>query len=153
VGIASKAINGSILVESQRFARGGGIDRRRPDPAKQAELDKWYREEHFEMLSRVPGWRRSRRLGGGIDRRRDETAAPAPSRHTGEHLEMFLAVPFVQLHEYAPVNGLGGDAHKAAMNTPWGARLMSEVVTSREMCEYGHHLSSKAQRHPGQLAQ
>ncbi|OQE24007.1 hypothetical protein PENFLA_c010G05586 [Penicillium flavigenum] len=88
-----------------------------PDPAKQADLDKWYREEHFEMLSRVPGWRRSRRfVTAAID-----PAAPRES---------------LALHEYAPVNGLGGDAHKAAMNTPWGARLMSEVVTSKKRRVY-----------------
>ncbi|KAJ5096485.1 hypothetical protein NUU61_005841 [Penicillium alfredii] len=88
-----------------------------PDPTKQADLDRWYREEHFEMLSRVPGWRRSRRfVTAAID-----SSAPRES---------------LALHEYAPVNGLGGEAHKAAMNTPWGQRLMSEVVTSKNRRVY-----------------
>lgn len=86
-------------------------------PDQQAEHDRWYREEHFDMLARVPGWRRSRLFA---------TAAIDPSapRET------------LALHEYAPVNGLGGDLHKAAMNTPWRNRLMSEAVTSKSRRVY-----------------
>jgi pimeloyl-ACP methyl ester carboxylesterase len=88
-----------------------------PDAEKQAEHDRWYREEHFEMLSRVPGWRRSRLfVTAAID-----SAAP---RET------------LALHEYAPVNGLGGEAHQAAMNTPWRQRLMDDVVTSKRRRVY-----------------
>lgn len=91
-----------------------------PEPAKQAELHRWYREEHFDRLSHVPGWRRSRRF---------ITAAIDPS----------ASWESLALHEYAPVNGLGGDAHQAAMNTPWGHRLMSEVVTSKTRRVYQWH--------------
>jgi len=88
-----------------------------PDPEKQAEHDRWYREEHFEMLSRVPGWRRSRLfVTAAID-----SSAPRES---------------LALHEYAPVNGLGGEAHQAAMNTPWRQRLMKDVVTSKRRRVY-----------------
>lgn len=86
-------------------------------PEQQAEHDRWYREEHFDMLARVPGWRRSRLFAtAAID--------PAAPRET------------LALHEYAPVNGLGGDLHKAAMNTPWRNRLMSEAVTSKSRRVY-----------------
>ncbi|KAJ5811265.1 hypothetical protein N7474_007566 [Penicillium riverlandense] len=88
-----------------------------PDPANQAELERWYREEHYEMLSKVPGWRRSRRfVTAAID-----SGAPRES---------------LALHEYAPVNGLGGPAHQAAMNTPWSQRLMGDVVTSKKRRVY-----------------
>ncbi|OOQ88645.1 putative alpha/beta hydrolase [Penicillium brasilianum] len=88
-----------------------------PDPEKQAEHDRWYREEHFEMLSRVPGWRRSRLfVTSSIDPK-----APRES---------------LALHEYAPVNGLGGDVHKAAMNTPWRQKLQETVVTSKKRRVY-----------------
>ncbi|KAJ5097867.1 hypothetical protein N7532_004868 [Penicillium argentinense] len=91
-----------------------------PDPEKQAEHDRWYRDEHFEMLSRVPGWRRSRLfVTAAID-----TQAP---RET------------LALHEYAPVNGLGGDAHKAAMSTPWRERLQKDVVASKRRRTYQCH--------------
>jgi pimeloyl-ACP methyl ester carboxylesterase len=88
-----------------------------PDAEKQAEHDRWYREEHFEMLSRVPGWRRSRLfVTAAID-----SSAPRES---------------LALHEYAPVNGLGGEVHQAAMNTPWRQRLMNDVVTSKRRRVY-----------------
>ncbi|KAK5791852.1 hypothetical protein VI817_007161 [Penicillium citrinum] len=87
------------------------------DPQKQAEHDRWYREEHFDMLSRVPGWRRSRLF----------VTAAIDSQAPRETLA---------LHEYAPVNGLGGDAHKAAMNTPWREKLQQEVVTSKRRRVY-----------------
>ena len=88
-----------------------------PDAEKQAEHDRWYREEHFEMLSRVPGWRRSRLfVTAAID-----SSAPRES---------------LALHEYAAVNGLGGEAHQAAMNTPWRQRLMNDVVTSKRRRVY-----------------
>lgn len=88
-----------------------------PDPEKEADHDRWYHEEHFEMLSRVPGWRRSRLFRtAAID-----SAAP---RET------------LALHEYAPNNGLGGDAHKAAMNTPWRERLVKDVVASKSRRTY-----------------
>lgn len=88
-----------------------------PDPEKEADHDRWYHEEHFEMLSRVPGWRRSRLFRtAAID-----SAAP---RET------------LALHEYAPNNGLGGEAHKAAMNTPWRERLVKDVVASKSRRTY-----------------
>ncbi|KAJ5238994.1 hypothetical protein N7468_003613 [Penicillium chermesinum] len=88
-----------------------------PDPEKEAEHDRWYHEEHFEMLSRVPGWRRSRLFRtAAID-----SAAP---RET------------LALHEYAPHNGLGGEAHKAAMSTPWRDRLVKDVVASKSRRTY-----------------
>lgn len=88
-----------------------------PDAEKQAEHDRWYREEHFEMLSRVPGWRRSRLfVTAAID-----SSAPRES---------------LALHEYAAVNGLGGEAHQATMNTPWRQRLMNDVVTSKRRRVY-----------------
>lgn len=88
-----------------------------PDAEKEAEHDRWYREEHFEMLSRVPGWRRSRLF---------KTASIDPSAPRES----------LALHEYAPVNGLGGAEHKAAMNTPWRERLMKDVVTSKSRRVY-----------------
>lgn len=82
------------------------------DAEKEAEHNRWNREEHIEMLSRVPGWRRTRLFRtAAID-----SAAP---RET------------LALHEYSPVNGLGGEEHKAAMNTPWRQRLQDEAITSK----------------------
>lgn len=88
-----------------------------PDPESQAEYDRWCREEHFDMLSRVPGWRRSRLfVTSSID--------PQTPRHS------------LALHEYSPQNGLGGDVHKAAMSTAWRDKLQETVVASKKRRVY-----------------
>ncbi|KAA8643731.1 putative alpha/beta hydrolase [Aspergillus tanneri] len=87
------------------------------DSAKEDDLNRWYREEHIPMLSRVPGWRRSRRFVTA-------TIDPNAPRE------------FLALHEYSPSNGLGGPEHKATMATPWHDRLMSEVVIQKRRRVY-----------------
>ncbi|KAE8356924.1 Alpha/Beta hydrolase protein [Aspergillus coremiiformis] len=87
------------------------------DAAKEEDLRRWYREEHIPLLARVPGWRRSRLfVTSSID--------PKASRE------------FLALHEYGAINGLGDPEHKAAMDTPWRNRIMSETVTSRKRRVY-----------------
>ncbi|KAF4150830.1 hypothetical protein CNMCM8927_003683 [Aspergillus lentulus] len=83
---------------------------------KEDELNRWYREEHFGMLSRVPGWRRSRRF---------VTAAIDPNAPR----------EFLSLYEYAAKNGLEGPEHSAAKNTPWGKRI-SELAISKKRRVY-----------------
>ncbi|KAL2826093.1 Thiolase, N-terminal domain-containing protein [Aspergillus cavernicola] len=80
------------------------------DPANEDELKCWYKDEHIPMLSRVPGWRRSRLfLTTSID--------PNARRE------------FIALHEFTPQNGLGGPEHKAATDTPWRTRISSLLST------------------------
>ncbi|KAL4965189.1 Thiolase, N-terminal domain-containing protein [Aspergillus stella-maris] len=86
------------------------------DNEKEDDLKKWYKEEHIPMLSRVPGWRRSRLF---------VTASIDPNA-TRE---------FVALHEFAPKNGLGGAEHKASMETAWRNRI-AETLTSKTRREY-----------------
>ncbi|KAL4955738.1 Thiolase, N-terminal domain-containing protein [Aspergillus filifer] len=86
------------------------------DTAKEDDLKAWYKEEHIPMLSRVPGWRRSRLF---------VTASIDPNA-TRE---------FVALHEFAPKNGLGGAEHKASMETPWRNRIAG-TLTSKNRREY-----------------
>ncbi|KAL4937374.1 hypothetical protein BDV06DRAFT_215946 [Aspergillus oleicola] len=86
------------------------------DTAKEDDLKAWYKEEHIPMLSRVPGWRRSRLF---------VTASIDPNA-TRE---------FVALHEFAPRNGLGGAEHKASTETPWRNRI-AETLTSKTRREY-----------------
>ncbi|PLB41712.1 putative alpha/beta hydrolase [Aspergillus candidus] len=81
------------------------------------ELNRWYREEHLDMLARVPGWRRSRRF---------VTAAIDPQAPR----------EFVALYEYAAQNGLEGPEHQAALHTPWRDRVMNELVTSKSRRAY-----------------
>ena len=83
------------------------------NPGKGKELEKWYDEEHVSLLSKVPGWRRSRRFVTSlIDDSQDD-------------------VEYLALHEYAPENGLGGEEFKAATSTPWNDKVMTEVVREK----------------------
>ena len=80
------------------------------------ELARWYDEEHFGMLSKVPGWQRSRRF-------RTSTLDLAE----GKPLRV------VSLHEYRPhgQNGLGGPEHKASMDTPWRTEVFDKYVAAK----------------------
>ncbi|KAK4239209.1 hypothetical protein C8A03DRAFT_43104 [Achaetomium macrosporum] len=64
-------------------------------------VTRWYQEEHIPMLSKIPGWLRSR-------------VFRTPSVIEGGSGE----VRIVTLHEYAKKNGLEGPEHKAATSTP-----------------------------------
>ncbi|GAQ44060.1 hypothetical protein AtubIFM57258_008707 [Aspergillus tubingensis] len=87
------------------------------DAAKEDEFTRWYREEHIPMLSRVPGWRSSRLFV-------TSTIDPKAPRE-------YLAV-----HEYAAQNGLGGPEFKAATDTPWRTRIMTDVVAKTRRRTY-----------------
>lgn len=91
-----------------------------PGADKKAELDKWYRQEHIEMLSKVPGWRRTRRyVTSSVDSR--------------------SAVEYLALHEYSPQNGLGGPEFQAAVSTKWRNEIMTKVVKSHNRRVYDLH--------------
>ncbi|TVY84713.1 3-oxoadipate enol-lactonase [Lachnellula suecica] len=88
-----------------------------PGQDKKEQLDKWYGEEHIEMLSKVPGWLRTRRfVTSSID-------PDAP-------------LEYLSLHEYAPKNGLGGPEFSAATTTPWNKEIMSKVVKEKRRRVY-----------------
>lgn len=76
------------------------------------DFNRWYAEEHIEMLSRIPGWRRSRRFVTSV------IDSNAPKE-------------YIALHEFAAVNGLGGPEHQAAVDTPWKHRIMDTAVTEK----------------------
>jgi pimeloyl-ACP methyl ester carboxylesterase len=81
------------------------------------QLDKWYTEEHIDMLSKVPGWLRTRRfVTSSID-------SNAPKE-------------YLALHEYAPNNGLGGPEFQAVTATPWTQEIMTKVVKDKRRRVY-----------------
>jgi pimeloyl-ACP methyl ester carboxylesterase len=82
------------------------------------ELDSWYDEEHVDMLSKVPGWLRTRRFV------------------TSSILEGKAEIEFLALHEYAPENGLGGPEFKAATTTPWNHDIMTNAVQEKKSRVY-----------------
>ena len=78
------------------------------DPAGEAEFSRWFDEEHAPMLSRIPGWLRSRRF-------KTSASEGMPATH-------------VALNEYAGANGLGGPEHREAMSTPWRDEVFRNVA-------------------------
>lgn len=81
-------------------------------PGAEDELVKWYREEHMGMLSKVPGWLRSRLFKTSTI----DTKGGAQTVYYG-------------LHDYAKTNGLGGAEHKASMATPWREKVTDNYAT------------------------
>ncbi|ROT35066.1 3-oxoadipate enol-lactonase [Sodiomyces alkalinus F11] len=81
------------------------------------EYTTWYEEEHVDMLSRVPGWLRTRLFR--------TSPIGNPSRTT-----------LLSVTEYARENGLGGPEHKAAMDTPWRTKVTAGCVDAKERRTY-----------------
>jgi pimeloyl-ACP methyl ester carboxylesterase len=90
------------------------------DPSKVAEFDKWNEEEHIPMLTKVSGWRRTRRF---------MTSHVEPAKNPGE-------TEYLALHEYAPENGLGGPEFKAAINTPWRTEVFDNIIGDKKRRVY-----------------
>lgn len=105
---------------------------------KEAELGKWYDEEHVPLLQKVPGWRRTRRFVTSY--------LDLESGHRKEK-------EYLALHEYAPENGLGGKEFVAATTTEWCSRIYSDVVTERKRRTYDlYYTFGAAQRDLKSLA-
>ena len=96
---------------------------------KVAELDKWYKEEHIAMLSKVPGWLRTR-------------------RYVTSSIDPKAPMEYLSLHEYAPENGLAGEEFKAAVSTPWAQKVMTEVTKDKRRRVYSlYYTFGAAPRH------
>ncbi|KAL5533925.1 hypothetical protein ACEPAG_385 [Sanghuangporus baumii] len=87
------------------------------EPDFEDELNRWYNEEHSEMLSKVPGWLRSRRYylvdaaaSGTLKQQVQEYKQPAK---------------FMAVHEYKDIGpGLfDAEEFKAAISTPWRKKI------------------------------
>ncbi|KAI1506417.1 Alpha/Beta hydrolase protein [Biscogniauxia marginata] len=76
----------------------------------ETEIKKWYQEEHVDMMSKVPGWLRSRLL---------KTSSLDPGAGTS----------YLALHDFARENGLGGSEHKASTSTPRAAEILGKYAT------------------------
>ncbi|KAH7379729.1 Alpha/Beta hydrolase protein [Cadophora sp. MPI-SDFR-AT-0126] len=83
-----------------------------PGEEPKKEVEKWYQEEHVPMLSKVPGWLRTRRF---------VTSSIDPN----------APVDYLALHEYKPQNGLGGPEFQAAVSTPWAKEIGAKSVKQK----------------------
>ncbi|KAA8570143.1 hypothetical protein EYC84_002473 [Monilinia fructicola] len=82
------------------------------------EYNKWMEEEHLPMLAKVPGWRRSRRF---------VTSSILGGKEGKEYLN---------IHEYAPENGVSGEAFQAAISTEWSKKLLATALKSKKVRHY-----------------
>ncbi|KAK0723326.1 Alpha/Beta hydrolase protein [Lasiosphaeria miniovina] len=85
---------------------------------------KWYQEEHIPMLSRVPGWLRSRIF-------RTPSAIEAGSSATAQQPARLVA-----LHDFAKDNGLGGQEHEAAKSTPRRGAVFAQYIATKTRRAY-----------------
>ncbi|KIM99196.1 hypothetical protein OIDMADRAFT_56356 [Oidiodendron maius Zn] len=83
----------------------------------EVQFDKWYEQEHTDLLSKVPGWLRTRRF-------------------KTSHFAMDKEATYLALHEYEWKNGLGGEAHLAAMSTNWRNEIMQIYVKDKSRRTY-----------------
>jgi len=89
-------------------------------PEHEKELDSFYREEHFDMVAKVPGWRRTRRFATSS-------------------VESVDATEQLLLHEFDPINGLGGPELEAAISTPRCEETAKKAITQRAQRIYTWH--------------
>ena len=90
-------------------------------PEEAEELGKWYKEEHIELLSKVKGWRRTRRF---------VTSAVEPASDPKD-------TEYLALHEYDADNGLDDSPEmKAATSTAWRSKLYSTIIASKARRTY-----------------
>lgn len=97
------------------------------------DFNKWYEEEHTGMLSKIPGWLRTRRfkmLVGGIK------GMPPKGQ-----------VEYLAVHDFDEKNGIDGPENKAAQQTPWRNQVIDKVV-SRDRRIWSHHLMFDALEEP-----
>ena len=97
------------------------------------EFDKWQDKEHAVMLSKVPGWLRTRRFRlvvGGL-----KGMPPAGQ------------VECLALHDFEAENGIGGPEHNAAKGTSWGKQILPKIVPT-ERRQWKHYLAFDALNEP-----
>jgi len=82
-------------------------------PSSLPHLQAWYEEEHLPMLSKIPGWLRSRQF----------VTSSLDSASGG-------ALEYLSLHEYSASNEYFGPLGKAASSTPRTKDIMQNHVSS-----------------------
>ncbi|KAF9063006.1 hypothetical protein BDP27DRAFT_1385041 [Rhodocollybia butyracea] len=89
-------------------------------PEGEAEFNKWYEEEHIPMISKIPGWTRSRRF------------ALANNMVRGSLEPDIMICKYLAVHDFTRDDYLESPEAKAAISTPWRDEVVKGVV-GREM--------------------
>ena len=80
------------------------------NPSDPDDFEKWYREEHLNLLAKLPGYRRSLRFKIGPDTPLTKTPPPK-----------YLAIHYVD-----DVSAFGGKEAEAANTTPWTVKHIEQ---------------------------
>ncbi|KAF2742407.1 hypothetical protein M011DRAFT_269283 [Sporormia fimetaria CBS 119925] len=84
-----------------------------PGEGCEADLDKWYRKEHNQQMSKEPGWLRTRRYKLLYTHRGDGKSTEVPS--------------CLAIHEFGEGNNLGQDVEPLQPITDWTKKCMKEA--------------------------
>ena len=85
----------------------------------EVEFDKWYNEEHITLLSKVPGWMRTRRFT------LVESGAIGVMKESGNYQP---PPKYLAIHEYKDADIMNTPEFKKAISTPWRIRVMDKVI-------------------------
>ena len=80
------------------------------EPVDEADFEKWYREEHLDMLHQLPGYRRSTRYVIGPEIPLTESDPPK----------------YIAIHEMDALKGFDGKEAEAANTTPWTVKHIKD---------------------------
>ncbi|KAI1851345.1 hypothetical protein JX266_003420 [Neoarthrinium moseri] len=84
-----------------------------------AELDRWYREEHNEQMSKEPGWTRSRRYRlAKLDKK-----GGSPTKHDAS------APEWMTIHEFGDGNRLSDQVEPLDPVTDWTRKIMGDMAS------------------------
>jgi pimeloyl-ACP methyl ester carboxylesterase len=92
------------------------------DKTHQSSYDEWFDKEHVPLLSKVPGWRRSRRFS-----------------YSSLNEDHESVVQVLGLHEYETAAGLDSEEFRAATNTPWRTEIFEIAVKEKHRRVYQLH--------------
>ena len=80
------------------------------NPSDEGDFEKWYREEHLDLLHKLPGYRRSARYVIGPTTPLTKSEPPK----------------YLAIHEMDSLDGFGGKEAEAANTTPWTKKHIAD---------------------------
>ncbi|KAK7535088.1 Alpha/Beta hydrolase protein [Phyllosticta citribraziliensis] len=88
------------------------------------EFNKWYNEEHIPLLTKVPGWRQTRRFKSST------VVKPLGPQ------DKIKEVEYIALHEFDSQENVEGPELKACADTPWTHKMKSQFFGSFNRRDY-----------------
>jgi hypothetical protein len=89
-------------------------------PEDDSEWNKYQDEEHIPMLSKAPGWIRSRRFILKESGTMGTDAQGAENKRTPPR--------YLTIHEWASEASFDSEEYRSAMNTPWREKVLPSVL-------------------------